>query len=144
MLLILLLLQQLLLLHLIAQFLLLREHILALQEPFGVALDVALGRVKCRVTQIRIVFTYFELLLVQRLILFVHFPHLLNLVQVNDETALIRVVLLNAFAAEDRLVVRTIKMLHPLVMPFAYQAVYALLVLEVYVPQNRIPLHQLV
>lgn len=85
----------------VAQTLLLLEYVLAPQEPLRIALDVALGHLERRVTQIGIVLADLELFLVLLLVLLVHFPHFFDLVEVYDEAALVRVVLLYALATED-------------------------------------------
>ena len=63
-----------------------------------------------------------------------HLSHLLYLVEVNDETALIRVVFLDALAAKDGQVIGAIKMLHTLIVFFTNKAVDALLIFKVDVP----------
>ena len=73
-----------------------------------------------------------------------HLPHLLDLVEVDDEASLIRVVFLDALAAEDSPVVTTVEVLHALVMLLAEEAVDTLLVLEVDVAQDGVPLYDLV
>jgi hypothetical protein len=74
----------------------------------------------------------------------VHFSHLLDLVQVHDETPLVGVIFLDALSAEHRKVVGAIKVLDSLVVLVAQQAVDALLVLEVNVSQDAVALHDLV
>lgn len=54
-------------------------------------------------------------------------PHALNFVQVDDETVILRVGQLNALPTEDRLVRRTIKVLHPVGMLLTQLAIQLLL-----------------
>ena len=67
-----------------------------------------------------------------------HFPHLLNFVKVDNEAALVCVILLDALATEHRPMVRAIEMLYTLLVSLAYQAIDAFLVLEIYVTEYRV------
>ena len=80
--------------------LLLVEHLLPLKEPLVVASHLGLGRVKCCVSEVGAILSYPKLLGIHNLVLAMHLAHFLDLVQVDDEAPLVRVVLLNAFAAE--------------------------------------------
>jgi hypothetical protein len=77
----LLLLEQLLLLHLlIPQLLLFFKEVSALEEPFRITFDIALGWVQSGIAETGIVLPYLQLLLVQYLVLFMHLAHLFDLV----------------------------------------------------------------
>lgn len=73
-----------------------------------------------------------------------HLAHFFDFVEVDHETALVGVVLLDALATEDGQVIGAVKVLHALVVPLAHQAIHAFLVLEVDVPQYRVPLNQFI
>lgn len=81
------------------------------------------------------------MLLVQHLVLLVHLAHLFDLVEVDDETALVRVVLFDTLSTENSEVIRAVEVLQTLVMLLAYQAINALLVLKVDVAEYRISFH---
>ena len=46
-----------------------------------------------------------------------HLAHFLDLIKVNDKASLVGVILLNAFAAEDGVMIRAVEVLHALVVP---------------------------
>ena len=87
------------------------------------------------------VLPHLELLLVEKLILLVHLPHLLYFVKIDYKAAFVRMVFLNALSAENGEVVRAVKVLDPLVVLFANQAIQAFLVLEVDVPEDGVSLN---
>ena len=62
-----------------------------------------------------------------------HFSHLLNLVEVDNETALISVVLLNTLSTEHSEMIGAVEVLHSLIMLVTQQAVDAIFVFEVYI-----------
>ena len=124
--------------------LLLVEHLLPLKEPLVVASHLGLGRVKCCVSEVGAVLSNAELLRIHELVLAMHLAHFLNLVKVDDEAPLIRVVLLDAFAAEHGEMVRAVEVLDALIVFLAEQAVDAFLVFEVDIAQNRVTLDDLV
>jgi len=61
----------------------------------------------------------------------VHFTHLLNLVQVNNEASFVSMILFDAFSAKHSKVVGAIKVLHSLLMFVAEKTVYTFVVLKV-------------
>lgn len=140
-LLILLLLEHLLLLHLVTKSLLLCQNILSFEEPFGVPLDITLCCFKCGIAKVGVVLARLQLLPIECLVLLVHLAHLLDLVEVDYEARLVRVVLFDALAAEHSQVVGTIEVLHSLVVLLTYQAIDAFLVFKVDVAENWISLH---
>lgn len=93
---------------------------------------------------ISIVLPLVQLLLVHIQILPMHLSHFFDLVQVNNEAPFISVVLLYAFSAENCQVVGAIKVLHPLVVFVAEEALDAALVLVVDVPKDVVSLDYLV
>ena len=84
-----------------------------LLKPLRIALYLFISNLLSDAALPRLVFPLFELLLVHLLVESVHFPHLLDFVQVHYEASLISMVLLDAFATENGEVVRTIKVLNP-------------------------------
>mmetsp|Transcript_31161 Transcript_31161/g.47662 ORF Transcript_31161/g.47662 Transcript_31161/m.47662 type:complete len:219 (-) Transcript_31161:387-1043(-) len=123
---------------------LLGQTSLPLQKPLGVAVDLIDGNVQSGTAHIGLVLANFQLLLVHEVILLMHFPHLFDFVKVYDEATLVGVVLLDALSAEDGEMVRAVEVLHTLVVFVAYQAVDALLVFEVDVPQNWVSFYNFV
>lgn len=108
------------------------EHLrLPFKEPLVVAGHLGLGRVKRRVAEVGAVLTNVELLGVHDLVLPMHLPHLLDLVQVDNEAALVCMVFFDALAAKDRQMIRTVEVLDALIMFFAEQAIDAFFVFEV-------------
>ena len=73
-----------------------------------------------------------------------HFPHFLNLIQVHNEAALVRMVLLDAFTAEYGQMVRAVEVLHSLVMLLANQAINTLLIFKIYVTKYWIAFYKLI
>ena len=97
-----------------------------------------------RKTDVGFVAPQVQLLLVRRYILLVHFPHLVNLIQVHHEALLVCVLVLDALSAKNGKMVRAVEVLHPLVVFLALQALEAFFTFEVDVSKNRIPLYDLV
>jgi len=62
-----------------------------------------------------------------------HLSHLLDLIEVHNETALICMVLLDALSAEHCKMIRTVEMLHPLIMLITKQTVDTIFILKVYI-----------
>jgi hypothetical protein len=124
--------------------LLLQDLVLALKEPLVIAGHLGLGRVERCILEVGTIFADLQLLRVHHLILAVHLPHLFNLVKIDNETSLVRVVFFNTFAAKDGQMIRTVKMLNTLIMFFTEQAVDAFFVFEVDVAQYWISLDYLI
>ena len=116
----------------------------ALQEPLGVASDLTLRYFKCGIAHVRLVLAFIELLVVHILVHAVHLTHFFDLIKVHYEAALVRVILFDAFAAEDGLMIRTIEVLHALIVPLTEQALDTLFIFKVDVAQDRISLYYLV
>ena len=73
-----------------------------------------------------------------------HLPHFLNFVEIHHKAPFISVVFLDALPAKQSEVVRTIEVLHSLVMLIAEQALNALFVLEINVSEHMVSLDDLV
>lgn len=73
-----------------------------------------------------------------------HLAHFFDLIEVHDEAGLVRVIIFDTFTAEDGHVIRTIEVLHALIVPLAEQALDTLFIFEVDVAQDRISLYDLV
>jgi len=120
------------------------EHFPSLQEPLGVSVDLADQDFLLDVALGGLVFSLLELFLVHLLVHPVHFSHLLDLVEVNHKAAFVSMVFLDAFSAEHGQVVGAVKVLDALVVSLAQQAVNAVFVLEVDVPQDVVSFHDFV
>jgi hypothetical protein len=120
------------------------QHLLAFQEPLGLALDLGLWQLESGPAEVHLVFAGLKLLFIHGDVCFVELAHLLDLIEVHHEALLIGVVFLDALPAEDRVVIGAVEVLHPVVVTFADQTLDALLVLEVDVSQNGVSLHDLI
>ena len=118
--------------QLLLLLLLLHKHLLSsLKEPLGIANDLVSGNGLCDATLVGIVFSLLQLTFVHLLIHAMHFSHLLYLVEVDNETALISVVLLNTLPTEHSEMIGAVEVLHSLIMLVTQQAVDAIFILEV-------------
>ena len=117
---------------------------LSLLEPLGVTLHLVICNFLGDTALTRLIFPLFELLLVHLLVESVHFAHLFYLIQVHDETSLICMVFLDAFAAKDCQVIGAVKMLNSLFMLFTEQTIDTLLILEIDVSQDTVPFYDLI
>lgn len=115
----------------------------ALQEPFRVTFNLAFGYIHRGVAEVCVIFAHIELFAIHILVLAVHLAHFLDLVEVYDEAALVRVVLLDALAAENGQMIRAVEVLHALIVPLAEQAVNAILIFKVDIAQDRVTFHDL-
>ena len=102
-----------------------------LKVPFWVTREVAVRDGLDRTNKIRLVLPLTQLLLVFINVSLVHFAHLFNLIQIDHEAPLVRVVLLDALSTEHRSMVTAIEVLNALIMTLAQQRLNALLVLEI-------------
>jgi len=75
---------------------------LSLEEPLRITLDLVRCDLLSDTALIGVVLALLELLLVHLLVKSMHFAHLLDLVQIDNEAPLVSVVLLDALAAEHR------------------------------------------
>jgi hypothetical protein len=73
-----------------------------------------------------------------------HFTHLFYFVKIDNKTALIGMILFDAFTAENGQMVGTIKVLDPLIMLIAKEAVNALLFLKIDVSENAVSLYDFI
>lgn len=113
-------------------------------EPFRVANHLGWWYLLRNTSLIGIILPFLELLTVLLVVHSVQFPHLFDLVEVDNEALLVSVVLLDAFPAEDGQVVRAVEMLDSLVVLVAEQALDAVLVLKVQVAKDWVTLDDLV
>lgn len=118
--------------QLLLLFLLLLKHQLSsLEEPLGVTHDLIGSNCLSDTTLVGIILSLFQLTFVHLLIHSMHFPHLLDLIQVDNETALISVVLLDALPTENSEMVGAVEVLHSLIMLVAQETIDAVFVFKV-------------
>lgn len=122
----------------------LQKRCLAFEEPLGISLDLFWRNLLGDATLVGPIRSLLQLLLIHLLVEPVHLAHLFNFIEIDDEAAFVSMVLLDALAAEHSEVVGAVKVLHALVVLVAQQAVDALLVFEVDVPQNAVPLNNFI
>mgnify|MGYP000182749724 CR=1 FL=1 len=107
------------------------QLLLAAHKPLTIAIQIGFRYALINAFYVGLVLSLVELLLVLVHVALVHLTHFLDFIQVYNEAALVRVVLLDALAAKHRIMIGTIEVLHALFMPLAEQALDAILVFEV-------------
>ena len=94
--------------------------------------------------EVSLVFSLVKLFLILLDVGFMHFPHLLDFVKIDNEALLIGMVFFDALPAEYGQMIRTVEVLDPLVMPFAEEALDAILIFEIQFSKNMISFDYLV
>lgn len=77
-----------------------KYEVSSLQKPLGVSLNLVWRDFLRHARLIRSICPFFQLVLVGLLVKPMHFPHFLNLVQINHETAFVGVVFLDTLSTE--------------------------------------------
>ena len=96
--------------------LLLQHQLSSLKEPLGITHYLVGSDSLSYTTLISIVLSLFQLTFIHLLVHPMHLTHLFDFIEVHNKTALISMVFLDALSAEDRQMIRTIEVLHPLIM----------------------------
>jgi len=112
-------------------FLLLKHFLSSLEKPLWISNYLISSNFLSDTAMVGIIFSLLKLLLIHLLIQPMHLSHFFDFIKINNKASFISMVFFNAFSAKHCQMIRTVKVLYPLIMLITQQAVNHIFIFKI-------------